>query len=100
MPKDAALLVVDVQKGLDDPRLGRRNNPRTEESISDLLSRCRESGRPIFHVRHLSLVDGSPLAAGQPGSEIKAAVRPAPGEPVIDKNVNSAFIGTDLEARL
>ena len=25
---------------------------------------------------------------------------PLPGEPVIQKNVNSAFIGTDLEARL
>jgi nicotinamidase-related amidase len=27
-------------------------------------------------------------------------VKPLPGEPVIGKQVNSAFIGTDLEARL
>lgn len=44
--------------------------------------------------------DDSPLAAGQPGSEIKDVVHPVRGEPVVEKNVNSAFIGTDLEARL
>ncbi len=98
--KGAALVVVDVQRGLDDPSWGRRNNPQAEENISDLLSYWRRSGLPVFHVRHLSSNEGSPLASGQSGSEIKDAVRPAKGEPVIEKNVNSAFIGTDLETRL
>lgn len=44
--------------------------------------------------------EDSPLASGQPGSEIKDIVRPAEGEPVIEKSVNSAFIGTELETHL
>lgn len=98
--KDAALLVVDVQRGFNDPSWGRRNNPEAEENISDLLSCWRRSGLPVFHIRHLSTEKGSPLAPDQPGSEIKDAARPATDEPVIEKNVNSAFIGTDLETRL
>ncbi|CAN5615049.1 cysteine hydrolase family protein [soil metagenome] len=98
--KRAALIVVDVQKGFNDPFWGRRNNPEAEENISELLSCWRGSDLPVFHVRHLSIEEGSPLAPGQPGSEIKDVVHPSENEPVIEKNVNSAFIGTDLEARL
>ncbi len=91
---------MDVQKGMEDPSLGHRNNPQAEENIVELLSCWRRSGLPIFHVRHLSLEEGSPLTPGQPGSEIKDIVRPAAGEPIIEKSVNSAFIGTELENHL
>jgi nicotinamidase-related amidase len=40
------------------------------------------------------------LGPESPGFEIKDAAKPHPDEPVIQKDVNSAFIGTDLEARL
>ncbi len=93
-----ALLVVDVQRGMDDPRLGRRNNPGVEENFAALLSAWRRPGGPLFHVRHLSKEPGSPLVGE--GAEFKQATRPLPGEPVVEKDVNSAFIGTDLEARL
>jgi nicotinamidase-related amidase len=51
-------------------------------------------------VQHLSTTPASPLRPGQPGCDIKQEVRPLPDEPIIGKDVNSAFIGTDLEARL
>jgi nicotinamidase-related amidase len=95
-----ALVVVDVQEGLDDPYWGRRNNFGAEARVSWLLEAWRGRGLPVFHVRHLSREPGSPLRPGQPGSRIKAEARPLPGEPVIEKSVNSAFIGTDLESRL
>ena len=94
----AALLVVDVQRGMDDPRLGRRNNPGAEENVAALLAAWRRSGGPLFHVRHLSKEPRSPLVGES--VEFKQAARPLPGEPVVEKDVNSAFIGTDLEARL
>ena len=98
--RDALLLLVDFQEGLDEPRWGRRNNPRAEEVAAKLLAAWRGSGRPVVHVRHLSEEPNSPLRPGQPGSDLKAVVRPAAGEPVVEKSVNSAFIGTDLEERL
>jgi len=41
-----------------------------------------------------------PCGLTPPGSEIKEIVFPQGWEPVIQKRVNSAFIGTDLEERL
>lgn len=93
-------MIVDVQKGFEDPSWGKRNNPEAEENISELLSLWRTHGFPVFHVRHLSTEKGSPLAPGLPGSEIKDAVSPLEGETLVEKNVNSAFIGTDLEKLL
>lgn len=100
VPNDAALVIIDVQQGLDDPKLGPRNNPRAEANAGRLLAAWRRTGRPVFHVQHLSRRADSSLRPGQPGVEIKAEVRPAPDEPLIQKQTNSAFIGTDLEDRL
>lgn len=96
----AALLLVDVQQGLDDPRWGARNNPDAERRIAELLAAWRAAGRPVVHVQHCSLEPHSPLREGAPGHAFKAEARPAAGEPVFRKHVNSAFIGTDLEAHL
>ena len=95
-----ALLLVDIQEGIDQPEKGRRNNPRAEEEAARLLAAWRGSGRPVIHIKHMSTEPDSPLRPGLPGNEIKAVVRPEPGEPVVEKSVNSAFIGTDLEERL
>ncbi len=101
LPNDAVLLVVDVQKGMDVyAKAYNRNNPDLEKNIARLQSAWRETGRPIIHVQHLSKEPDSPLRPGQVGAEIKDEVRPLPGEPVVQKSVNSAFIGTTLEADL
>ena len=95
-----ALLLIDVQEGLDDPRLGPRNNPDAEANMARLLADWRAHKRPIFHVQHMSTEPESPLRPELPGNAIKAIVAPQGDEALIRKNVNSAFIGTDLEARL
>lgn len=53
----------------------------------------------LLHSAQLSQRD-SPLRSGTPGHAIKEIVAPQRDEPVIQKSVNSAFIGTDLEERL
>ena len=96
----AALILIDVQEGLDDPRLGARNNPQAEGNMARLLAEWRRRGWPIFHIQHMSTEPDSPLRPELPGNALKAIVAPQGPEPVIQKRVNSAFIGTDLRQRL
>jgi nicotinamidase-related amidase len=101
LPQDAVLLVVDVQKGMDVYAAKyNRNNPDLEKNIARLQAVWRRSGRPIIHVQHLSKEPQSPLRPDQPGVEIKDEVKPLSGEPIVQKSVSSAFIGTTLEADL
>jgi nicotinamidase-related amidase len=94
------LVLIDVQRGFDDERWGDRNNPDAERHLGELLEAFRAADLPVFHVRHDSTEQDSPLRADRPGNAFKPAVEPVDGEPVIEKEVNSAFIGTDLETRL
>ena len=96
----SALLLIDVQKGLDDPGLGRRNNPDAEQRMAELLTAWRRRGWPGIHGRHDSTEPGSPLRPELPGNAIKDEVRPLAGEVEFTKTVNSAFIGTGLESWL
>jgi nicotinamidase-related amidase len=97
-----ALLLIDIQKGFDDIAYwgGERNNPDAESNAAKLLAYWRANSLPIFHVQHCSTNPASPLRPGQAGNDFKEAFRPLPGERIIQKNVNSAFIGTDLKQQL
>jgi nicotinamidase-related amidase len=99
----AALVIVDVQKAIDAPYHaidGPRNNPDAEGHIAQLLDVWRREHRPIIHIRHDSTTPSSAYRPGQEGNNFKAEVGPAPGETVIAKKTNSAFIGTELERLL
>lgn len=97
-----ALLLIDIQKGFDDHEHwgGERNNPHAEENMKVLLDTWREKKMPLYHIKHCSLEEGSPLAKTHPGNSFKEFIIPESNEPIIEKNVNSAFIGTDLKALL
>jgi len=95
------LLLIDYQKAFDDTAYwGGRCNPGAEKNAAMVLAAFRQRGLPIIHVRHDSREPGSPLRPGAPGHAFKDFAMPHPGEPVVAKTVNSAFIGTDLESRL
>jgi nicotinamidase-related amidase len=98
--KNTALLVIDYQEGFHDPKWGARNLPQAEENASRVLRHFRQNSFPVYHVRHLSRNPNSPLRPGQPGVDFIEGVKPAPGERIFQKHVNSAFIGTNLEAVL
>lgn len=100
VPFRAALIVIDVQKAIDHPSWGERNNLHAEKNMAALLRVWRDTGRPIYHIRHDSVEPESHYRPGQPGNEFKPEVQPLPGETVIAKQTNSAFVGTDFEARL
>jgi nicotinamidase-related amidase len=94
------LLLVDMQRAVDDPSWGPRNNLQAEQNVARLLARWRELSMPIVHVRHDSIEPGSTFRPGQVGHDFKPESRPLAGERIVAKKTNSAFIGTDLEALL
>jgi nicotinamidase-related amidase len=97
-----ALIVIDVQQGFaeQDAAGRKRNNPEALDRIVDLLRAFRAVNLPIFHIRHASTEPDSVFRPERAGFQVIPAAREHPGEEVIVKSVNSAFIGTDLEARL
>lgn len=97
-----ALLLIDIQKGFDDIAYwgGERNNPAAEQRAAELLEIWRNKKMPIFHVQHCSSNPNSILNETHPGNEFQDIVKPQEGETIIRKNVNSAFIGTNLKELL
>jgi len=97
-----ALILVDIQKGFADIAYwgGQRNNPGAELRASELLQTWRDHHLPIFHIQHCSTIPTSLLHETNPGNQFNELVAPLEGETIIKKQVNSAFIGTDLQAQL
>ncbi|MFD3514202.1 cysteine hydrolase family protein [Streptomyces sp. NPDC058657] len=105
LARNAALVVVDVQKGFGETEFwGPRNNPAADENIAALLTAWQETDRPVVFVRHDSVHPESPLHPDRPGNDLKDYVqarRNLGGERdlFVTKTVNSAFHGTpDLDA--
>ena len=94
------LILIDVQKGFDDPFWGIRNNPEAEEVIHNLLSMWRANRGNVVHVQHCSIETDCPLYQYGGGVEFKDFAMPIGSEPVFKKHVNSAFIGTNLQKYL
>lgn len=89
---NAALIIIDQQKGILHPRLGCRNNPQAEERILDLLALWRRTARPVIHVQHLSRSPESVFWPEQEGVEFQPLFVPQPGEWLIQKQVPDAFV--------
>jgi nicotinamidase-related amidase len=104
-----ALLLIDIQDAFTHPTYWgpSRSNPRFEPNITSLLSSYRSlvssaspastSPHMIIHVAHSSLSSESPLHRTSPTFAFQSFATPLPAERVIEKHVNSAFIGTELE---
>ncbi|WP_030131122.1 cysteine hydrolase family protein [Pseudomonas sp. QTF5] len=95
------LVVVDLQ----NEYLPTGNMPLTGidaavENAIRVIRHARNSGFPIFHIRHES-EEGAPIfAKGSTGAEIQADVAPQGNEPVIVKKHINAFRETDLKQQL
>ncbi|NYD57760.1 nicotinamidase-related amidase [Nocardioides marinisabuli] len=98
---DAALVVIDVQEGFDEPWWGPRDNPDCDEHVAALVGAFAASGRPLVYVQHSSLSPESPLFPGQPGHALKDYLEGFEPALLVTKQVNSAFHGSpDLDAWL
>lgn len=102
---ETALLLIDVQQGVDvlehwGGPTGRRNNPGAEAAMAELLMAWRDNRRPVAFTRHDSREAASPLKLNLPTGAMKPGFEPVDGELVVDKDVNSGFVGTSLEIDL
>ncbi|MBI2687746.1 MAG: cysteine hydrolase [Acidobacteria bacterium] len=95
-----ALVLIDLQRAIDDPSWGERNNPHAERRAAELLAHWRRMGWPLFHIRHDSREPNSTYRPGQPLHDFKPETAPLPGETVLGKSTCSAFAGTNLAERL
>lgn len=98
--RNTGLLVIDLQLGFDDARWGPRNNPDAERNMVRLLAAWRQAKMPVLHVHHDSASPDGVFRSGTPGNLARPETAPLGGEAVFRKTVNSAFIGTGLEAHL
>ena len=100
--RNPALILIDIQKAFLDEEYwgGNRNNKNAEIICGDILNRWRELNLPLFHIRHSSTSLKSKLHPSNNGFEFNENVAPIENEPIITKDVNSAFIGTDLKEQL
>lgn len=103
--RSTALLLIDVQKGVNDTRYyggptGRRNNPEAEANIAAILEAWRGAGGKVAFTQHDSREQGSPLKLTLDSGALLDGFVPAADDIVISKDVNSGFVGTALEVEL
>jgi nicotinamidase-related amidase len=100
LPCDAVLLLIDLQRAIGDPSPRPRDYSSAEARIAALLTAWRAEGLPIVHVERDSLESSSPDRLDRETHSSPSETHPRQGEAVLGRSVDSAFIGTDLEALL
>lgn len=97
--RGSALVMVDLQNTYREGVMRLAGVEPALQEAAALLTRAREAGIPIFHVRH-DAGPGSPYDITAPIGQISDEVAPQDNEPVITKAYPSSFVGTDLQAQL
>jgi nicotinamidase-related amidase len=97
-----ALVVVDIQNDYFPGGANPLDGPEAAAGKArSLLDAFRASGEQIVHVKHVwDAPDALYLRPGTPGGEINDAVRPDPGEAVVEKAFPNAFLETPLDRGL
>ncbi len=90
---NSALVVVDVQTKVVAAAHAR---DAVVANINEAVERARAAGAPVIWVQHIN--DGLPK--GSEAWQIAPELKPAPGEPIVEKFYGDAFEETTLEALL
>ena len=97
-----ALLLIDLQANMFDPKNPVRSGDALLERVTGLLARARAAGTLVVFVRNCG-GPGDPDVRGTSGWELQPRLRPARGELVLDKTTSDTFestpLGDELTAR-
>jgi len=98
MSDRAALLVIDVQRGLVD---GFEDDwADVLPVIAEQIAQAREAGAPIVFVQHCGATEDHPLHVDAPGFPLHPAMRADPDDLRVRKTWSDAFAETDLYEKL
>ena len=99
---DTALLIIDIQNDyFPGGAMELEGADAAGAKAGSAVARFRKEGKPVIHVRHLSVRPGSTFfLPGTRGAEIHSAVAPQGAETVVEKNFPNSFRGTPLEQHL
>lgn len=95
-----ALIVVDVQKALEQSSDGPVNNSQAEKNILKLIDKWRTENWPLYFVQYYSPRPQSPFNKNAPSSQFKEGFGPLQGEAHIIKHFENTFQQTNLETLL
>ncbi len=101
MPRDIALIVIDMQLGvfkspIIPPIAGDKD---LLSQVMRLISGARAASVPIIYVQHNG-GRGHPLERGTPGWNIHPDIAPSRNDAVIEKDTPDSFHGTELQKQL
>ena len=95
------LVVVDLQNEyLPTGKLPLTGIDAAVENAIRVISHARDTGVPVFHIRHEFAEDAPIFAKGSTGAETQPDVVPQGNEPVIVKKHINAFRETNLKQQL
>jgi nicotinamidase-related amidase len=88
-----AVLVIDVQRALFDPRPRPYEADLVVERINALNVRARQAGVPVVFIQH---EDAGSLAHASLGWTLEENLRVEPGDAKVRKRTPDSFLNTDL----
>ncbi|WP_018411755.1 cysteine hydrolase family protein [Methyloversatilis thermotolerans] len=96
---ESALILIDCQQTYREGVMQLSGVEPALLEAAHVLSRARETGRPVIHIQH-DAGPGSPYDIRGPIGRIAAPVTPVPGEAVITKHYPNSFVQTVLDEEL
>ena len=100
VPKQAAVLVIDVQTGLFRATPAPFDAEAVVRRINGVTANARQAGVPVFFTQHDGEPGGEDVVPGTAGWKLHPDLVVQPGELVIRKTTCDSFYGTSLEAEL
>jgi nicotinamidase-related amidase len=97
---ESVVIVIDAQKEYTEGILPLAGIDRSIAALAAFLARTRTAGVPIIHVVQIGKPGGPICAPDGPFVAVIDAVKPRPGEIVVEKRFPSSFTGTTLEQEL
>jgi nicotinamidase-related amidase len=94
-----ALVIIDVQKGMFDPKYPPYDGEAVVDRIAALIDKARRAGAPVLFVQHHGGGD-HPFQPGKPDYPFHDKLTPRPDDDVTVKHKSSAFHETDFDTKL